>query len=96
MCQSAKELLWVKNLLKELQMDNFIEEPQCIYVDNQGAMCMAKNQKTSERSKYIDLKYFFLRDLVADEVLFFPYIPSKNNVADILTSSPVLSEISVN
>lgn len=87
MCQSAKEFLWVKNLLKELQMDNFIGEPQCIYVDNQGAMCMAKNRETSERSKHIDLKYFFLRDLVADDILVFTYIPSKNNVADILTKS---------
>lgn len=84
MCHTAKETLWINNLLKEV-CSELMSSPQKVLVDNQGAMFMAKNHVTSERSKHIDIKYFFLRDLVKEKTIIFEYIPSSENLADLLT-----------
>ncbi len=34
-----------------------------IRVDNQGAIVLAKNPYLYERSKYIDISYYYIRDL---------------------------------
>ncbi|CAL1279045.1 unnamed protein product [Larinioides sclopetarius] len=62
-CHVAKKVLWINNLLKETCMD-LVSILQSICVNNQGAIFIAKNGVTSERSECIDIKYFFLCDLV--------------------------------
>lgn len=56
----AANALWFQNFLKELNTQEFVHKPQVLLVDNQGAIELAKNQVTSDRSKHIDLKYHFL------------------------------------
>lgn len=57
--------------------------PQTVCVNNQGAMFIAKNHVTSERSKHIDIKYF-LKDLVHDKIIKFEYVPSHEKNADLM------------
>lgn len=85
MCETTKEALWLRALLTELGEGKLFEEPLQINVDNQGAMCLAKNQITSDRSKHIDLRYFFLREMVDEGKVAFKYVPSERNLADMLT-----------
>ncbi|GBN44499.1 hypothetical protein AVEN_156346-1 [Araneus ventricosus] len=84
MYHTAKETLWINNLLKEI-CSELVFPPQKVLVDNQGAILIAINHVTSERSKHIDIKYFFLRDLVKEKSIVFEYIPSSENLADLLT-----------
>lgn len=85
-CHAAKEALWLQNFMKELHAQEFMHEPQVLLVDNQGAIALAKNQTTSERSKHIDLKYHFLREKVEEERLQLQYIESSSNSADLFTN----------
>ena len=41
-----------------------VENPTFIYEDNQGANFLAKNRKLGIRTKYIDIRRHFLRDMV--------------------------------
>ena len=84
MCHVAKEVLWMNNLLKEICV-NLASTPQTVCVDNQGAIFLANNHVTSDRSKHIDIKYYFLRDLVAQNVIKFIHVKSEDNAADMLT-----------
>lgn len=84
MCHTAKEILWINSLLKEI-CSEATSSPQRMLVDNQGAIFIAKNHVTSERSKHIDIKYFFLRELVEDQIIAFEHVPSSENLADLLT-----------
>lgn len=52
-------------------------------VDNKGAIFVAKNHVTSDRSKHIKIKHFLLRDLINKPMVQFEYMPLKVNVADI-------------
>ena len=53
-----------------------------IGVDNQGTIALAKNPINQQRSKHIDVRYHFLR---ASGIVFLRYVPSNENVADVLT-----------
>ena len=85
MTLATKEVLWLQNFLHEIGMDEFLENPVKIGVDNQGAICLSKNKITSERSKHIDVRCHFLRQQVRDKKINFVYVPTSGNVADSLT-----------
>lgn len=87
MCHAAKEALWFQHFLAEILDEHFLNYPQNIFVDNQGAISLAINHVTSERNKHIELRHFFLREKVEEKLLTFSYVPSKLNTADMLTKS---------
>jgi hypothetical protein len=53
--------------------------------DNQAALFALKEGAVSDRSKHIDLKYHYVRDLHAKGSVKFKYVRSEDNAADILT-----------
>jgi len=46
---------------------------------------MTKNAVFSARSKHIEARYFFIRELVQEGNMKAVYIPTEDNVADIFT-----------
>ena len=62
-----------------------------LYVDNQGAIALAKNPVHHQRSKHIDIKYHYIRFEVEKKNVDLLYIPTEENVADIFTK-PVSKE----
>ena len=59
--ECAQELKFVSMLLREIGIGEF---PGKIFEDNEGAIFLAKNQQVSTRTKHIDVRYHFIRDLV--------------------------------
>lgn len=87
MCQAAKEILWLQHFLNEIGAQEFVVEPQVLQVDNQGAIALASKQVTSERSKHIDLRHFFLREKIEEGRIRPLYVKSSDNCADALTKA---------
>lgn len=56
-----------------------------IFVDNQGAIALAKNPVYHQKSKHIDIKYHFVRSQIEDRSVELVYVPSDENVADMFT-----------
>ena len=61
--------------------------PGIIFEDNEGAIFLAKNQQVGMRTKHIDVKYHFIRDLVSDGYLDLRYVRSEENYADLMTKN---------
>jgi hypothetical protein len=61
--------------------------PQQIFVDNQGALQLAKDPKFHERTKHIAVRYHFVRDACEREIIRLSYLPTSDMVADILTKA---------
>ena len=80
----AKESIRLSSLLAEMKGEKELE-PQQIFMDNQGAMALAKKSTTTNRSKHIDIRYHFLQDAVAKQKVKLNYIPTQDQLADILT-----------
>ncbi|XP_050241952.1 secreted RxLR effector protein 161-like [Quercus robur] len=79
----ACQAIWLKKILEELQFKE--DGPILIYCDNSSAIKLSKNPVLHGRSKHIDVKYHFLRDLTNDGVINLVYCRSEDQVADIQT-----------
>ena len=56
-----------------------------LFEDNQGATTIAEKPISEGRTKHIDMRYHFIRELVERKVLNIQYTESSNQHADILT-----------
>ena len=61
--------------------------PFRVYCDNQSAKAIAETSLNTARSKWYDVKCKFLSDYTQKKKLFYHYVPSADNVSDILTKS---------
>ena len=66
-------------------MNNCDKNIVILYVDNQGAIALAKNPVFHQRSKHIDIRYHYIRLEVDNKNVELIYVPSEENVADIFT-----------
>ena len=58
-----------------------------ILEDNEGAKAMAENPLSSGRSKHIDMRWHFLRDLVESGDAKIVHVASEWQYADVLTKA---------
>ena len=61
--------------------------PIKLLCNNQGAIALAKDNKYHARTKHIDLRHHFIREVVEEEKIVVTYIPTGENVADIFTKA---------
>ncbi|GKV07267.1 hypothetical protein SLEP1_g19063 [Rubroshorea leprosula] len=80
---SACQAIWLQSLKNQVRVP--IEEPMKIFVDNISAINLAKNPVQHGRSKHIDIRFHYSRDLIDKRVIELKYYKSENQVADILT-----------
>ena len=58
-----------------------------VFEDNQGAIALAENPLTSARSKHIDVRLHFVRELLRTKKIDIQFVASEEQHADILTKS---------
>ncbi|RVW49846.1 Retrovirus-related Pol polyprotein from transposon RE1 [Vitis vinifera] len=56
-----------------------------VFCDNTSAINISKNPVLHSRTKHIDIRHHFIRDLVEDKVVSLEYVPTEGQIADILT-----------
>ena len=58
-----------------------------LQTDNQTAQKLSAGEASSQRTKHIDIRHHFIRDEVSKEVLEVKWIPTDEQLADMLTKS---------
>src|SRR5436305_11584855 len=58
-----------------------------LFSDNQGALTIAQNPTNYQRAKHIDIRYHFIRQAVQNNKIRIEFVPSNQQLADILTKS---------
>jgi hypothetical protein len=85
--EASKQGQWLRALLRELQRSQYLgdslETP--IFSDNQGCIALAKDPVAHSRTKHIDVRYHYIRELVAFGKTSVEYCPTEDMLADILT-----------
>ncbi|KAL6343008.1 hypothetical protein AAG906_017028 [Vitis piasezkii] len=79
----ACQAIWLRKILEELHLKQV--GATTIFCDNSSTIKLSKNPVLHGRSKHIDMKYYFLRELSNDGVIDLVYCRSENQVADIFT-----------
>ncbi|KAH9769131.1 retrovirus-related pol polyprotein from transposon RE1 [Citrus sinensis] len=82
LASASAEITWLQSLFKELKIE-CISVPT-IWCDNISATELAKNHVYHSRTKHIELDMHFIRDKVLARELEINYIPSEEQIADIL------------
>ncbi|XP_070667876.1 secreted RxLR effector protein 161-like [Malus domestica] len=80
---SACQVVWLKRILKNLNQEQYA--PTLVYCDNVSTIKLPRNPVMHGRSKHIDVRFHFLRDLVKDGVLELVQGSTQEQIANIFT-----------
>ena len=79
---AAQELLWLKAFLTDL---GYNQEENLLHEDNQGAIALTRNPENYSRTKHIDVRYHFIRNLIQKKQIKVDYCPTAEMLADLMT-----------
>ncbi|KAM1278585.1 hypothetical protein ACFX2J_030585 [Malus domestica] len=85
--EAMRQAGWLKNLIHYMGVLHSIEKPIKIYCDNTSAVFFAKNNKRSEASRLMDIKYLKLQDKIREGVVDIEHLGTFHMVADPLTKA---------
>jgi hypothetical protein len=57
----------------------------CIYCDNQSCIKLSENPVFHDKSKHIEIKYQYIRNMVEKGAVELHYIATDEQIADVLT-----------
>ena len=79
------ELLWLRNLLKNLGVHS--HEAMKLYCDNTSAIEIAHNPVQHDRTKHIEIDRHFIKEKLEAGIIIFLFVKSEDQLADILTKA---------
>ena len=92
-CSAAvQEAVWLRRFYEDLNVVTDATQPVTLYCDNQVAIDYTKDPRYHSKSKHIETKYNFVRDIVAQKEVKIQYISMQQMVADPLTK-PVTRDV---
>ncbi|GJZ13145.1 retrotransposon protein, putative, ty1-copia subclass [Tanacetum coccineum] len=78
----VKESIWLRGLLEELGVKLNIV---AVNYDNQGAIHLSRNHVFHERTKHINVRYHFIREVLEAKTVEVLKVSTEHNAADALT-----------
>jgi hypothetical protein len=79
----SSQLIWTRSFLLAL---GYTPPPATAYQDNQSTMALAnKGRSTSERTRHVDIRYFWIKDRIDSGDIVVEYLPTEAMIADLLT-----------
>lgn len=81
----VKEAVYLKQLLTEMELE--CPDAMIVNGDNLSAMNLVKNPVYHARSKHIDIKYHFIRNIYRGGEIELNYCSTSNMIADIFTKN---------
>lgn len=82
--EAVKEGIWLTWMIGDF---GIIQKSVSIFYDSQSALHLAKHQVFHERSKHIDVRHHFVRDVVSKGVVKMLKVLTEENATDMLTKS---------
>lgn len=79
----ACQCVWLRRVTEKLGIEE--KSGTVIMCDNSSTIQLSKNPVFHGKSKHIDVKFHFLRDLVNEGIVELSYCNSQNQIADIMT-----------
>lgn len=80
--EAAREGVYLRNLLHEITGNLSVIQ---IYCDNQSALKLSLSNQSHNRSKHIDVRFHYVRDVVKNKYIKVMYLCSEEMPADLLT-----------
>ncbi|WJX45133.1 hypothetical protein P8452_32036 [Trifolium repens] len=82
--EGVKEAIWLKGMIGELGIGQGCVKIHC---DSQSAIHLTNHQVYHERTKHIDIRLHFVRDMIETKEIIVEKVASEENLADMFTKS---------
>lgn len=79
----TEEITFVLQILEFLEIE--VTKPIIVKIDNLGAIYLANNNTSSQRTRYIDMRRHYFREYIASDAIKILFVPSELNTSDIFT-----------
>ncbi|TYK11980.1 retrovirus-related pol polyprotein from transposon tnt 1-94 [Cucumis melo var. makuwa] len=86
-CEAAKEAVWLRKFLHDLEVVPNMNLPITLYCDNSGAVANSKEPRNHKRGKHIERKYHLIREIVQRGDMIVTKIASEHNIVDPFTKT---------
>ncbi|XP_042012477.1 secreted RxLR effector protein 161-like [Salvia splendens] len=80
--EAMKEAVWLNEVLSKL---NFVKTPPVVFSDSQSAIQLCKNPVFHDRTKHIDVRFHYIRDIVEKNEVSLLKVHTDKNPADMGT-----------
>ncbi|KAI3473517.1 hypothetical protein Pfo_031396 [Paulownia fortunei] len=80
--EAVKEVIWLQSLLEDLGVG---QKHIIVHCDSQSAIHLAKNQVLHARTKHINIRYHFVREILEEGNIHLQKIHTTENPADMMT-----------
>lgn len=83
LADASQEAIWLRRLLKDFNLVQ--SDSTVLFEDNQSCLKLVENNKFSNRTKHIDTKFHFVRELKENDIINYKYCQTEFMLADMLT-----------
>ena len=83
--EATCQAIWLRNFISAMGVVDSISRPLKLYCDNSSTVSFSKNTRSTSRSKHIDIRYYFVIDLVAEVLIAIEYTLTTSMLAHPLT-----------
>ncbi|RVW23596.1 hypothetical protein CK203_095827 [Vitis vinifera] len=83
--EASNHGIWLRNFITQLRIIDGIEKPLRINCDNKAAELYSKNNRSSSKSKHIDIKFLVVKERVQSLQVSIEHISTNSMIADPLT-----------
>lgn len=83
LAEAGRDVIWLKQLMTDLHEN--LENPVKIRIDSQSCQKMVENGGFSPRTRHINVRYHYVKDMVKNQEIKLEYCETKQNIADMFT-----------
>ena len=82
--EAAKDVVYLRKFVRGL-VPSIADKPTVLSTDNKAARDLSYNPEHYGRSKHIERRHFFVRDMVESHEIVVPLVNTQDNDADLFT-----------
>ena len=86
-CEAAKEAIWLRKFLTDLEVVSNMHLPITLYCYNSGAVANSREPRSHKRGKHIERKYHLISEIVHRGDVVVTRISSQQNIVDPFTKA---------
>ncbi|KAA0059555.1 retrovirus-related pol polyprotein from transposon tnt 1-94 [Cucumis melo var. makuwa] len=86
-CEAAKEAVWLRKFLHDLEVVPNMNFSITLYCDNSGAVANSKEPRSHKRGEHIERKYHLIREIGQRGDVIVTKIALEHNIVDPFTKT---------
>ena len=83
--KASNHEIWLRNFITGLHIVDGVDRPFRLFYDNRSAVLYSNNNRSTTKSKYLDIKFLAVKERVQSGQLSIDHIGTDSMIADLLT-----------